>query len=581
MEGAEPDDPGLAVPRFSLAGDRKQLHVRPEALRFLGSRREEDVRSRAFPFVPERPRDGAAPGQDAARSMPISARTTAAVLLAVSPALALGPQAAAQAPPEEEASGQDSPAQERYDIVLAGGRVMDPESARDEVANVGIRGSEVAAVSLAPLAGDVVIDVSGLVVAPGFIDLHAHGQTNQANEFQARDGVTTALELESGAGDPAGFLARRSGRAILNYGVSVSHMAARVWAMPARAGALRQAASLSASDPEAGERALGAAGSAARYDRVAPSNYEALAEALKRGLAQGALGIGMAHQYYPGASHDEILRVFEAAAETGAVVYTHVRSMGIAAIQEVVANAAVTGAALHVVHVNSSSLGAISPALDLIGGARSRGLDVTTEAYPYTAASTGIQSAIFDRGWQESLGIGYGDVQWQDTGERLTEASFRRYRRAGGTVIIHMMRPEWIREAVSRDFVMIASDGMPYAPGAHPRSAGTFSRFLGRYVRDEGITPLMDGLARITIMPARRLEAVSEQMAFKGRLQPGSDADIVVFDPDRIVDTATFEDGLSYSAGVVHVLVGGEFVVRDENNVEGSFPGRAVTGRWQ
>jgi dihydroorotase len=231
------------------------------------------------------------------------------------------------------------------------------------------------------------------------------------------------------------------------------------------------------------------------------------------------------------------------------------------------------------VHVNSSSLGKISPILDLIGGAQERGIDVTTEAYPYTAASTSLQSAIFDEGWQEGLGITYGDLQWQDTGERLTEETFEKYREEGGVVIIHMMKPEWIETALSSPFVMVASDGMPYAPGAHPRSAGTFSRFLGRYVRDQNVLPLMEGLAKVTIMPARRLEAISPQMRRKGRIQIGSDADITVFDPRRIIDTATFEDDLSYSEGVVHVLVNGEFVVKDEATVEGAMPGRAIVGR--
>lgn len=497
------------------------------------------------------------------------------------PACLFAGHAAAQQASAAPAGAPPASARQGYDLVLAGGRVMDPQTGRDETAHVGVRDGRIAAISLEPLAADVVVDVAGLVVAPGFIDMHAHGQTNRANEFQARDGVTTALELESGMGDPASFLARREGRALLNYGTSVSHMSARVWAMPNRAQALRRALDLLRTDAEAGERALGSASSQARYDGVDPDDYAALTAALERGLAQGALGIGMAHQYFPGATHDEVLHVFEVAARNQAAIYTHVRSMGLGAVQEVVANAAVTGAPLHVVHVNSSSLGAISPVLDLIGGARTRGVDVTTEAYPYTAASTGLQSAIFDAGWQDKLGIDYGDVQWQDTGERLTEASFARYRARGGTVIIHMMRPEWIREAVARDFVMIASDGMPYAPGAHPRSAGTFSRFLGRYVRQQGVLSLMDALERITIMPARRLELASEQMTAKGRLQEGADADVTVFDPERILDTATFEDDLSYSVGVVHVLVAGEFVVRDEENVEGALPGRAVVGRWK
>lgn len=468
--------------------------------------------------------------------------------------------------------------QDPYDLVLAGGRVMDPATGLDAVRHVGIRGDQIVAVSAEPLEGDLVIDADGLVVAPGFIDLHAHGQTNRANEFQARDGVTTALELESGVASPRAFLERRTGNAVLNFGATVSHMAARTWAMPDRVDALGRAAARLGDDPEGAEYSLSSIASAARYDTVALDHYDAIHDALRQGFAEGALGIGMAHQYYPGATREEILRVFELAASEQATIFTHVRSMGVGAMQEVVANAVSTGAPLHIVHVNSSSLWTISTVLDLVAGVQDRGFDVTTEAYPYTAASTGLQSAIFDPGWQDALRIGYSDLQWQDTGGRLTAESFQSYRASGGTVIIHMMRPEWIREALSREFVMVASDGMPYAPGAHPRSAGTFSRFLGRYVRDDGLVSLMDGLARITIMPARRLETTSAHARRKGRLQPGADADVTVFDPERIVDTATFEDDLSYSEGVVHVLVNGQFVVRDGAVVAGATPGRPLMG---
>ena len=470
-------------------------------------------------------------------------------------------------------------AQETYDIVLAGGRVMDPETGLDAVRNVGINGSAIAAVSEEALDGDVVVDVTGLVVSPGFIDLHAHGQTNRANEFQARDGVTTALELESGVGKPAAFLAERGKGAILNFGATVSHMTVRTLAMPDKREDVHRA--LMAVEDNAGIalRGLEWIASAARYDPVLPDDYPALHDALAQGLAEGALGIGMAHQYYPGASLEEILEVFRFASETNTTIYTHVRDMAISAIQEVIANAVATGASLHIVHMNSSSLWNVTPVLQLIGGAQSRGFDITTEAYPYTGASTGLQSAIFDPGWQDKLRIGYGDLQWQDTGERLTEETFNGYRASGGTVIIHMMREEWIREALATDFVMVASDGMPYAPGAHPRSAGTFSRFLGRYVRDEGLMPLMEGLARITIMPAKRLEGMTDQASMMGRLQLGATADITVFDPETIIDTATFEEDLSYSEGVAHVLVNGEFVVRDGENVPDAMPGTAIVGR--
>ena len=456
---------------------------------------------------------------------------------------------------------------------------MDPETGLDAIRNVGIRGRVIEAISEEPLEGDVEIDATGLVVAPGFIDLHAHGQGNTANGFQARDGVTTALEMESGVPDVAAFLRSRGEGSVLNYGATISHGAARTWVMPQHAEAAARAAELMEDFDESDALEIDNLSSAGAYDHLPAEAFGALQERIARGMAEGALGIGMAHQYYPGATHEEILRVFQTASDLESPIFTHVRDMSIAAMQEVVANAAATGAPLHIVHVNSSSLWNIEPILDLIGGAQANGVDVTTEAYPYTAASTSLQSAIFDEGWQDNLQISYEDLQWQDTGERLTEETFREYRSQGGIVIIHMMKPEWIRAAISSPFVMVASDGMPYAPGAHPRSAGTFSRFLGRYVRDDGLMTLMEGLEKITLMPAKRLEEVSPQMKRKGRVQVGADADVTIFDPLRILDTATFEDDLSPSVGVEYVLVNGELVVRDGENVEGAMPGRAVVGR--
>jgi len=475
-------------------------------------------------------------------------------------------------------------AQEIYDVVILGGRVMDPETGLDAVRNVGIRGQTIVEISEAPLQGTTVIDASGLIVAPGFIDLHAHGQTVRANEFQAMDGVTTALELEGGVADMGLFLNPRRGNSVLNFGASVSHGSARIAVMPDFEDRYAQAMQIAV---QAGTRDMTAEENAevvrlvgpAYYEALPKERYGALQERLAAEMEAGGLGIGMPHQYYPGANRDEIYRVFEFAGEGGTTIYTHVRSMGIGAIQEVVANSVATSAPLHIVHLNSSSLWDIETNLDLIRGAQRAGVNVTTEAYPYTAASTSLESAIFDEGWQERLQISYGDLQWQETGERLTEATFREYRARGGIVIIHMMKPEWIAAAMSDPAVMVASDGMPYDPGAHPRSAGTFSRFLGRYVREDGVTSLMDGLRKITILPAQRLGTVSAQMARKGRVQIGGDADITVFDPARIIDTATFEGELSYSEGVEFVIVNGEFVVKDGQLVEGARPGQAIVGR--
>ena len=471
-------------------------------------------------------------------------------------------------------------AQESYDVVIRSGRVMDPETGLDAVRNIGINGQTIVAISEDELEGETVIDATGLVVSPGFIDLHAHGQSNDANRFQARDGVTTALELESGVSDLRLFLNEREGDAILNFGATIGHGAARTAVMPEYAEEVRETLASVDSEPTGAQlRELGRVFSQGNYDELDRALYPQLFKRVKDGMDAGALGIGMAHQYYPGASRDEIYRVFEYAGREQFTIYTHVRSMGIDAIQEVVANAASTGAPLHIVHLNSSSLWEIGTNLDLIRGAQESGVDVTTEIYPYTAASTSLESAIFDEGWQEHLRIDYGDLQWQDTGERLTEETFRSYREQGGTVIIHMMKPDWIEMGVKAPHTMVASDGMPYALGAHPRGAGTFSRFLGRYVRDEGTLSLMEGLRKMTLMPAQRLESISSQMTRKGRIQVGSDADITIFDPSRIIDTATFEDDLSYSIGVEYVLVNGSFVVREGENVDGARPGVPIVGR--
>lgn len=459
------------------------------------------------------------------------------------------------------------------DVVIAGGRLMDPESGLDAIRHIGIRNGKIAVISERPLTGKTTLSAAGRVVSPGFIDLHAHGQTNPANEYQAHDGVTTALELEVGVPSVGAYLRSRENQSILNYGAAASHGATRAMSMTEFA---KEAAAWRESPGRWSEIMMNG-----RYKSLATAEeYTSLAANLERGLREGGLGLGVAHQYYPGATREEVFRVFQMAQRWKVPVFTHVRSMSPDAMQEVIANAAATGVSLHIVHVNSMSLGALPFVLDLIEAARKQGIDVTTEAYPYTAASTFLESTMFDDGWQERLGISYGELQWEKTAERLTKESFERYRKQGGVVIMHLMKPEWIRRAMASPYVMVASDGMPYAPGAHPRSAGTFARVLGRYVREDKVLPLMDALAKMTIQPARRLEPIAPAMRQKGRLKVGADADITVFDPTRILDLATFEKGLAFSTGIDHVLVNGVAVVRDGKTVPNTFPGRAVTGNY-
>ena len=460
------------------------------------------------------------------------------------------------------------------DLLLTGGRVMDPETGLDAVAIVAVRDGSIVAVGDEQPEAREVIDASGLVVAPGFVDLHAHGQDPVSQRYQARDGVTTAMELEIGVYPVDTWYADREGQALINYGATVSHQGARREAF----------GSVQTERNDEGTFTLGRGG-AYLYEEASEEELRLVARLMQAGLDQGALGFGFGITYTPGASHEEIWRLFAAAAERGAPVFIHLRSAGafasreaIAPFQEAIANAAATGASLHVVHMNSSAGESAPAALELIRGAQARGVDVTTEAYPYTASASLIESALFD-GWQGRAPDDYARLQWVETGERLTEETLRQYREEGGWVITHGRSEatnEWI---VAQPDVIAASDGIPFSQGrSHPRGAGTFARILGHYVRERGALSLMDALRKMTLLPAQRLEAVTPQMAAKGRVQAGADADLTLFDPDTVIDRATYDAPDRYSDGIRHVLVGGTFVVRDGELMEEVYPGRAIRG---
>jgi N-acyl-D-aspartate/D-glutamate deacylase len=447
---------------------------------------------------------------------------------------------------------------QQYDIVISGGRVIDPETHLDAVRDVGIVGGKIAAVSQDRLSGKSVVDAHGLVVAPGFIDIHQHGQTPENYALKARDGVTTALEMEVGVWPVTEWYEQRQGKAVINFGASVGHI-------PVRMSVMHDSGTFLPRD-----KAVDTEASREQLDQIV--------SLLRDGLNEGALGIGMGIAYVPGASRAEILSVFQLAAERGVAVYVHLRSAGpadpggIDALQEVMADAASTGASLHVVHITSTELRETSLALTMIEGAHARGLDFTTEAYPYTAGMTDLASAIFATGWQQRMGgISYQDLEWAATGERLTAESFERYRKQGGMVAIHGIPEEVVILAMADPEVMIASDGILDNGKGHPRAAGSYARVLGRYVREQHILPLHAALRKMSLSPANRLG-----LSAKGRIQPGADADITLFDPERVKDRATFESPAQPSEGIPYVMVNGVWVVKDSQLRPNTFPGQGV-----
>lgn len=460
-----------------------------------------------------------------------------------------------------------------YDVVLRGGRVIDPESGLDGLRTIGIRNGRIASVTTRHIRGRDTIDATGLVVAPGFIELHAHTPDSTNYRYFALDGVTTVLDLEGGVFPVAAWYAERTRGALLNYGASVGHRGARITL-------LQGAAAVNNPSTLADTASLWA------RQMLTGTQLHDFVVLIERGLDDGGIGVGSILQQMPGVTHEEFFRVLDATARHGSTAFVHLRFQGdngignsLASVEEIVAGVASTGGSAHIVHLSSSGLRQTPLLLEMIKRARARGLDISTEAYPYQAIAQRLSSAMFDDGWQGRLGITYGDILWPPTGKRLTAETFAQYRANGGSqlAIAFAIPDSMVTLAVADRDVIIASDAGVVARGrGHPRSAGTRARVLGEYVRKRQVLTLTDAVRKMSLLPARRLERAVPQMRAKGRIRVGADADLAIFDPARVIDRATFEDPAQYSDGFVHVLVAGTFVVRNGRLVDGVAPGRAI-----
>jgi cytosine/adenosine deaminase-related metal-dependent hydrolase len=442
-----------------------------------------------------------------------------------------------------------------YDRVILGGRVIDPASNLDGARNLGLLDGRIAVIATEPIRGRDTIDASGLVVAPGFIDLHDHGQTPETYRLRSLDGVTTTLELELGTSDVAAWYRERSAGQRINYGVSVGHIKVRMSVMH-DAGSFMPV----------GEGA---------YRAASPEQIGEIARLIELGLSEGAICIGAGFPYTPAATREELLVVFRIAGMTKTPVHLHI-TPGSAGLKEALSLAAETNAPLQVVHINSSSLAETPVMLEMISDARGHEQDVTTETYPYAAGMTEIQSATIQDIYGSASDERLAELEWPRTGERLNRESFARYTRIGGPIVVHTNTEQMVAVAITSPLTMIASDGYWQNGTGHPRTAGTFSKVLGRYVRDAHSLTLMEAISKMTLMPAQRLEARVPAMRQKGHLSVGADADITIFDAARVMDRSTYREPSLPPVGIEHVIVNGVSVIANARAVEGVTPGKAV-----
>ncbi len=431
-------------------------------------------------------------------------------------------------------------------LVISGGRVVDPASGMDAVGDVAVLDGKIAAVGTGLGGAERVIDATGLVVAPGFIDLHAHGQSIPADRMQAFDGVTTSLDLEAGVLPVASWYRRQAvqGR-VLNYGASTNWAFARIGAM-------------TGSNEESSLEAFGRAMRDRRWVENVASETEVggILNRLENGLNEGGIGIGILNAYAPGAGVQELTAVCQLAKAHEVPTFTHVAYMSridpesaAEAYIRLIGYAGATGAHMHICHFNSSSKTDIERCVVLVAKAQEQGLPITVEAYPYGTGSTVLAAAFFsDPEFVERNGTGYDSVQRVTDGRRFRdreELLAAQAEEPSTLVLWHILDIE--NNAHHRDLLdlsvlypggAIASDAMPWSLSdgsaytgdawplpddatSHPRSAGCFTRFIREWVRERETVSLMEGIRKCSLIPAEILAPSTPAMACQGAAAAG------------------------------------------------------------
>lgn len=437
----------------------------------------------------------------------------------------------------------------RYDLVISNGIVTDPDTTTYKFGyNIGITDDTIITITQSDLIGEEIIDATGLIVSPGFIDMLGFNLTDTVAKYKITDGVTTNLSLHGCTNDFDWFFNYyEENKPYINYGGAVFAIRLRY------------------------ELELGA------HLEPTEEQIEYMAVRTKEEIEAGALALAFSPEYYPGTTPEEIKAMMAVATQYDIPTHFHTRystltgeKTGIDGLMEVIEYARELDAKVQVMHLHSTGgTGVMDEALEAINEARAEGVRITYDVYPYDSWASNINWQRYSTGWQERYGITYGDLQMAGTSERLTEETFNELREIGGLCIAFAMDEDEMIQALSESYAMVGSDGnieKESSANNHFRGAGTFSRILGKYVRDEDVFSLMDGIGKMTINSAKHLESISPAMAVRGRIQEGCIADITIFDYRTILDQSTPEKPATESIGIHYVIVSGQIGL-DENGL--------------
>lgn len=441
------------------------------------------------------------------------------------------------------------------DLLIINGSCPDYEAGEMVQKNIGLKDGKIAWMGAAgtelPEAAEV-IDAAGKVVSPGFIDIHMHeekflteGKDYSISQMMLDMGVTTAVGGNCGEQyqrmSEFKAVLEELGGAPVNYVMLAGYNTFRV------------------------KMGIG------RYEHATQEQMEELKKSIQEELAEGAWGFSFGIEYDPGITYEEMLFACGASDNPNHLVSAHYRADcidDIASIDEMVKLSAAIPQKFQISHLSScSAIGQMQPSLDCINKAMETNPKLNYDTYPYNAFSTTMGSAVFEDGCLDAWKKDYDSILLTDDPYKnvyCTEEIFKKARAEypGMLAVAFVMNEEEIAAAIANKNGMVASDGIINNGNGHPRAAGTFPRVLGKYVREDKVVSMVDALRKMTYEPAKRLglEAV------KGQLSVGADGDIVIFDPQTIIDKADFAH-LEGPVGIEYVLIGGQKAIAEGKKI--------------